>query len=98
MEYFIQTVRKAGIFLMVAKILLQLIPSKEYEKYIQFLLDLILIMILFLPIVSGVMDYGKSDISDIFVRQNDDLQQEIMEWEGVIQGVIAENYVPEEGN
>lgn len=92
MESYVNIMKEASIFMIVAEMLIQLIPSAEYGKYIRFLMDLICIMILFLPIVSMFREDMAADYAEEIRMEEEDLEKEINVWGDRIYSLLVDNF------
>lgn len=92
MESYVNIMKEASIFMIVAEMLIQLVPTAEYGKYIRFLMDLICIMILFLPIVSMLRENVAADYVEEIRLEEEILDEEINEWGDRIYSLLAENF------
>lgn len=93
MDSYLSIMKEASIFLIVAEMLIQLVPSAEYGKYIRFLLDLICIMILFLPIISMLRENIASDYAYKIRLEEVALKEDISAWEDRICSMLVEEYL-----
>lgn len=91
MESYVNIMKEAGIFMIVAEMLIQLVPSAEYGKYMRFLMDLICIMILFLPIVSMLRENVAADYAEEIRMEEELLEEEIDAWGDRICSLLIEN-------
>lgn len=96
MESYVNIMKEAGIFMIVAEMLIQLVPSAEYGKYMRFLMDLICIMILFLPIVSMLRENVAADYAEEIRMEEELLEEEIDAWGNRICSLLIEN-IPQTG-
>lgn len=96
MESYVNIMKEAGIFMIVAEMLIQLVPSAEYGKYMRFLMDLICIMILFLPIVSMLRENVAADYAEEIRMEEELLEEEIDAWGDRICSLLIEN-IPQTG-
>lgn len=92
MESYVNIMKEASIFMIVAEMLIQLIPSAEYGKYIRFLMDLICIMILFLPIVSMFREDIAADYAEEIRMEEEDLEKEINVWGDRICSLLVDDF------
>lgn len=92
MESYVNIMKEASIFMIVAEMLIQLIPSAEYGKYIRFLMDLICIMILFLPIVSMFREDIAADYAEEIRMEEEDLEKEINVWGDRIYSLLVDDF------
>lgn len=92
MNSYMNIIKEASIFMIVAEMIMHLVPSAEYEKYIRFLLDMICIMILFLPIVGGISNEKVGLYVQESRQQEEALEEQIAVWERQIGNLIMENY------
>lgn len=92
MESYVNIMKEASIFMIVSEMLIQLVPTAEYGKYIRFLMDLICIMILFLPIVSMLRENMAADYIEEIRLEEEILDEEINEWGDRIYSLLAENF------
>ncbi|HOO79727.1 MAG TPA: hypothetical protein PLQ04_05010 [Lachnospiraceae bacterium] len=53
MEAWLECMKTARIFLTIAELILHLVPNAEYEKYVRYLLDLCVVIVLFWPLVNS---------------------------------------------
>lgn len=93
MKSYINIMKEASIFMIVAEMLIQLVPSPEYGKYMRFLMDLICIMILFLPIVSMLRENVAADYAQQIRLEEEALEEEISAWGDRICSLLVEDYL-----
>lgn len=91
MDSYMHIIKEASIFMIIAEMIMHLVPSTEYEKYIRFLLDMICIMILFLPIVGAVTNEEARLYVQESQQQEKLLEEQIEVWESQIGNLIMEN-------
>lgn len=92
MEAYLNIMKEASIFMIVAEMLIQLVPSAEYGKYMRFLMDLICIMILFLPIVSMLRENVAADYVEEIRLEEEILKEEINVWGDRICSLLVDNF------
>lgn len=92
MESYLNIMKEASIFMIVAEMLIQLVPAAEYGKYIRFLMDMICIMILFLPIVSMLKENVASDYAEEIRLEEEILEGEIDSWGDRICSLLVDNF------
>lgn len=92
MNSYMNIIKEASIFMIIAEMIMHLVPSAEYEKYIRFLLDMICIMILFLPIVGGISNEEVGLYVQESRLQEEALEEQIAVWERQIGNLIMENF------
>ncbi|MDE6529907.1 MAG: stage III sporulation protein AF [Lachnospiraceae bacterium] len=92
MDSYVNIMKEASIFMIVAEMLIQLIPSAEYGKYIRFLMDLICIMILFLPIVNMLRENVAADYAEEIRMEEEGLEKEISLWGDRIYLLLVDNF------
>lgn len=92
MDSYVNIMKEASIFMIVAEMLIQLVPSAEYGKYIRFLMDLICIMILFLPIVNILREDVAADYAEEIRMEEESLEKEISVWGDRIYSLLVENF------
>lgn len=80
MESYLNIMKEASIFMIIAEMLIQLVPASEYGKYIRFLMDLICIMILFVPIVGILRENVATDYVEEIRLEEENLEEEIDLW------------------
>lgn len=61
METVFEHIQKMGIFLVFASVLIYLLPSKEYEKYVRLLLISVLILYFASPFINLLGENGQKD-------------------------------------
>lgn len=93
MDSYVNIMKEASIFMIVAEMLIQLVPSAEYGKYMRFLMDLICIMILFLPIVSMFKENVAADYAQEIRLEEEALEEEISVWEDRICSLLVEDFL-----
>lgn len=91
MESYLNIMKEASIFMIVAEMLVQLVPSAEYGKYMRFLMDIICIMILFLPIVSMLRENVAADYVEEIRIEEEILEEEINVWGDRICSLLIDN-------
>lgn len=91
MESYLNIMKEASIFMIVAEMLVQLVPSAEYGKYMRFLMDIICIMILFLPIVSMLRENVAADYVEEIRMEEEILEEEINVWGDRICSLLIDN-------
>ena len=76
-DFIYEWIRSLAYYLILMTAILQLIPKKEYKKYIQFYIGLIVILLLCTPIIKvlGLQDDMKS------YHFNNTLEQQMKEFE-----------------
>lgn len=52
MQDWLEIMKRAGVFILIGEMIIYLAPGKEYEKYIRFLMDMLIVVILFAPILN----------------------------------------------
>lgn len=92
MNAYMNIIKEASIFMIIAEMIMHLVPSAEYEKYIRFLLDMICIMILFLPIVGGISNEEVGLYVQESRLQEEALEEQIAVWERQIGDLIMDNF------
>lgn len=92
MDSYVNIMKEASVFMIVAGMLVQLVPSAEYGKYMRFLMDMICIMILFLPIVSLLRENVAADYAEEIRLEEEDLEEEISIWTDKICSMLVENF------
>ncbi len=93
MDSYVNIMKEASIFMIVAEMLIQLVPSAEYGKYMRFLMDLICIMILFLPIISMFRENAAGDYAQEIRLEEEALEEEIRAWEDRICSLLVEDFL-----
>lgn len=78
--------------MIVAELLIQLVPSSDYGKYMRFLMDLICIMILFLPIVGLLRENVAADYAEEIRLEEETLEEEINVWGDKICSLLATDF------
>ncbi len=91
MDSYMNIMKEASAFMIVAEMLIQLVPSSDYGKYMRFLMDLICIMILFLPIVSLLRENVAADYVEEIRLEEEVLEEEIGVWGDKICSLLIED-------
>lgn len=75
MEQYLQTVEKIATFILLGQTLLSFQPNQKYGKYLHFLFEIMILVILLLPIAS----LFKADVAGKFAWQKDRIEKSIEE-------------------
>ena len=82
MEEWILLLKRIGIFMILAEVILHFIPTAQYEKYIRLILDCMLVYFLVLPLVQwyqGEESYLQEPEWDIWSEDNGYINEEFAE-------------------
>lgn len=79
-----QLVRELAVFMILAELFIYMLPSGNYEKYLRFLIDLIIILILLEPLGSFFKDSQDGIITGLIRNYEDQMIRKEIELDSSI--------------